>query len=84
MLRGVWQALNCLFIHAVFFVIATTTDRHEASRGLFATAELLVYPILAKLGTQDPCASMHKTLEQIFEIDLQFFCRIFLILYTWT
>jgi len=22
MLRGVWQALNCLFIHAAFFVIA--------------------------------------------------------------
>ena len=23
MLRGVWQALNCLFIHATFCVIAT-------------------------------------------------------------
>jgi len=23
MLRGVWQALNCLFIHATFGVIAT-------------------------------------------------------------
>jgi len=22
MLRGVWQALNCLFIHATFYVIA--------------------------------------------------------------
>jgi len=28
MLRGVWQALNCLFIHATFGVIAT-----EASQG---------------------------------------------------
>jgi len=23
MLRGIWQALNCLFIHATFCVIAT-------------------------------------------------------------
>ena len=28
MLRGIWQALNCLFIHATFCVIAT-----EASPG---------------------------------------------------
>jgi len=26
MLRGVWQALNCLFIHATFYVIAAVAS----------------------------------------------------------
>ena len=29
MLRGVWQALNCLFIHAMFCVIATGASRGQ-------------------------------------------------------
>ena len=32
-----------------FVLLKLTTDRHEASRGLFATAELLVWP------AQNPC-----------------------------
>ena len=33
--------------------------------------------ILAQLGTHDPCANTHKTVEEIFEIlILIFFCKI--------
>ena len=30
-------------LYSIFVLLKLTTDRHEASRGLFATAELLVY-----------------------------------------
>jgi len=34
MLRGVWQALNCLFIHATFCVIATgASPRQTKNKG---------------------------------------------------
>ena len=32
MLRGVWQALNCLFIHATFCVIATGASPEQTKK----------------------------------------------------
>ena len=37
MLRGVWQALNCLFIHATFCVIAAGASPGQTKNGGLGT-----------------------------------------------
>ena len=47
----------------------------------FLKSLLLLYslsPVIAKLGTQDACVNMHKTVEQIFKLlDFKIFGEFF-------
>jgi len=45
MLRGVWQALNCLFIHATFCVIAAGAylSKQKMKAGVRKNDDLLQY-----------------------------------------
>ena len=50
--KSVAYVTNNKRLHSTFCTVeAKTTDRHEASRGLFATAELLVVPQLYSCST---------------------------------
>ena len=46
-----------------FVLLKLTTDRHEASRGLFATAELLVYCVLSSVVKCSAHRTRHYTVS---------------------
>jgi len=80
MLRGVWQALNCLFIYATFCVIATGRPQGKQimkarvhKNGDFYRAMLCITAVYAVMRCLSVCLSVTfvdhvKTNKHIFEI----------------
>jgi len=75
MLRGVWQALKCLSINATYCVIIagaspgeTSTQQHEASRGLSAIAELLVRVNAQSISYSRPLSTPSTSFENLAQL----------------